>query len=259
MDLTKPVMVKNEQWEFRSYVNTIYQENEGSIRSILPPPKDGPWKVPISLELKVDPQGQFRPFSGDTVVFSLRPNEIRALTTLQSRLLILQDFLAPPLNPQDFHLTLHDLSAGPDKLNLKSQLEQNQSKIEQIFNQLRAHFRYYPDQTKIGLNATRIYPCVNTSLVVGFVPRTDRDFRLLLNIYNLFDEVVNLSYWLRPHVTLAYFKPVALAPQQIKKMADLLINLNPPPVTLELDLMQLAYQHFSDMNNYQSIIELCSN
>ncbi|HXE73377.1 MAG TPA: hypothetical protein VNO81_12030, partial [Candidatus Nitrosotenuis sp.] len=73
------------------------------------------WAVPQALRLKVGPGGEFLPFYGDTVVFPLSPAEIAALAGLRDRLVEgLEDLFAEPLDPREFHLTLHDLSNGAD-------------------------------------------------------------------------------------------------------------------------------------------------
>ena len=80
-------------------------------------------------------------------------------------------------------------------------------------------------------------------MLLGYAPATERDHRLLQNLYNLFDGVRKLDYWLRPHVTLAYFRPRVPTMQEVQELVRRLETLGPGP-ELSLPVWELAYQRF---------------
>lgn len=254
MDLHRDVVLKNSPRAFGEYVATIAHEQESSMEWLGNPAST--WTVPPGLQVKVTEQGHFRPFYGDTVVLPLSAAEIdmvsRRMEILQSRV---PDLLAEPLDTTELHLTLHDLSNGPDRAALDKAMARNQAHCRDIFRHLGAHFDRHPQDARVELVSTRAYPSVATSAVLGFVPRSDRDFRMLMNMYNLFDDVVYLDYWLRPHVTLAYFTPMPLDAESRQRLRTALREADDMgPVTLSFDARALAYQHFVDMNRYHTLM-----
>lgn len=254
MDLHRDVVLKKTPRAFAEYVATISHEQESSLEWLGNPAAT--WTVPEGLRVKVTDQGHFRPFHGDTVVFPLSPAEIatvsRRMEALQTRV---PELLAEPLDTTDLHVTLHDLSNGPDRSALDATMAGNRNRCREIFHRLREHFESHPEDARVELVSTRAYPSVATSAVMGFVPRSDRDFRILMNVYNLFDDVVYLSYWLRPHVTLAYFSLLPLEAERRQRLHAALREADDMGrVTLTFDARNLAYQHFVDMNTYRTLM-----
>lgn len=157
---------------------------------------------------------------------------------------------------KQLHLTLHDLSNSSRKEEVAEQLVENEKRCRVIFAKLMNHLANNPEQRKIKMVSTCAYPCLNISVLLGFAPASEQDYNRLINIYNLFEEVIYLDYWLRPHVTLAYFFPRTLNGDEIKKLRDNLQKINESGYEIELDVQELAYQHFSSMNHYQTIFTL---
>lgn len=212
-----------------------------------------PWQVPASLSLKVHATGRLVPFQGDTVVFPLDPPGLEGCARLQSRLTSgLEDLFAEPLKAETLHLTLHDLSHGPEGTVPLPDLEVNAQACRWVFQGLRAWLEAHPESTGIRLRPVRLFDCLNLSVLAGYAPATEFDHRALQNLHQAFETVRRADHWLRPHVTLAYFRPRVPTRSQVRELARRLRNLEPGP-DLHLSVWDLAYQRFEDMNRYRTI------
>ncbi|MEW6745495.1 MAG: hypothetical protein AB1486_22310 [Planctomycetota bacterium] len=166
------------------------------------------------------------------------------------------EWLSDPLEPSTFHVTLHDLSASPSAENLRESLERNRERVRNLLGELGKILREEPSLARVTLRATRIFPCMNISVLAGFSPVSERDFRVLMNAYALFDQVAVLGYWLRPHVTLAYFRPMPPPSGQREALIAVLGRLNDPDLEIVLDLRDLTYQRFTSMNHYETVFRV---
>jgi hypothetical protein len=255
MDLSLPVILKGKATGYNNYCADVEQEHRSSLHYLAE--QGSTWNVPPSLCQKVERSGAFKPFYGDTIVFPLGKKEIVELRKLQDSIHGSQgEMLADPLRSRLFHLTLHDLSSGGAPADFAGGSHENREKIRGLFRDIAAYLRIYPEQRPINLRAACIYPCCNISLVLGFIPCGENDFRYVMNLYNLFDDVVYLDYWLRLHVTLAYFKPRQFAGEHMSRLREKLREFDNLELTVTLDIGRLAYQRFSDMNTYETIFSL---
>ena len=253
MDFMKPVLHTGNPWDLDAFRRQVVEEQQGALAYLDSDPHPE-WHVPTAASDKVWPDGRFKPYFGDTVVALLAPEAISALADLQSVLIeAAGEGLSDPLLSDSFHITIHDLTNGREEASLRDKLEANDRTVVELFDRLASALRQEPALAHVKLTASMIFPCMNTSVLVGFVPATERDFRILMSTHKLFDEVVALNYWFRPHVTLAYFKPKHLELASVKRLANILRRLNPPALEIRLDLNALVYQRFTDMNSYQSI------
>jgi len=251
MDLTLPVKLKNIPTDFHNYCNNVRKEQEDSLAYTNS--KDCSWKVPQSLIKKVNNNGTFKPYFGDTIVINSGENEIYRLEKYQDYLYsAIPALLSEPLNPSEFHITIHDLTSSPEKNSIEKNMEENRQKCKERFRKLSDYFKTHPEERTVDIKSTYIYPCCNISIVMGFVPATEKDFRIIMNLYNLFDEVVYLDYWLRMHITLSYFKPFEFRGEQIQRLYKSLTSLN-PNLSVSMDLMDIVYERFDDMNKYYRI------
>jgi len=255
MDLAADVKLKNIPRDFQEYSDTVRNEELSSINYLNS--KDAVWTVPQSLSKKVDFQGKLKPYFGDTVVLKLEESNRTRLSKFQESLLEdLPALFAEPLDPAYFHITLHDLNSSTDELPLKTVMNENRLKCEKIFKEVASYFKKNLQYSTVTLKPLYIYPCCNISVVAGFTPLTDHDFRIIMNLYNLFDEVRYLDYWLRLHATLCYFKPGELTGEEIRNLYNKLKNLSMEDFTVKLNLWELAYERFSSMNRYSDVFLL---
>lgn len=76
-------------------------------------PRGVPFQTNPNLESKVDPAGRILPFRGNTTVFLLDEATKEQLQAVQDSLYrAATEMLAEPLEPDTFHMTLHDLANG---------------------------------------------------------------------------------------------------------------------------------------------------
>jgi hypothetical protein len=166
-------------------------ENEQSSSVNYLKSADFKWHIPDSLTNKVDLNGSLKPYFGDTVVIKFDDRDISTFSIFQDRLFSsLPDLFSDSLEPAQFHITLHDLKSGPERSSLDTVMEENRIKCEKIFKEVAYYFKDHPEQLKVTLKPAFLYPCCNISMVFGFTPLSDRDFRIIMNLYNLFDNVV---------------------------------------------------------------------
>jgi hypothetical protein len=255
MDLLVDVKLKNTHRNFMEYIETVRNEQLSSVNYLKS--ADFKWHIPDSLKKKVDLNGFLKPYFGDTVVIKFEDRDISILSRFQDDLrLHFPDLFAEPLDTSHFHITLHDLKSGPEILSLDSIMEEHRIKCEKIFKDLSSYFKEHQDHLKVTLKPAFIYPCCNISMVFGFTPMSDRDFRIIMNLYNLFDNVVYLDYWLRLHVTLSYFKIRELTKEEGEKLYGIIKNFMEEDFSLTVDLRKLAYQRFFSMNEYRDLFLL---
>ncbi len=248
-------MLKNTPMPFDVYCQTYEHEQYLSLDYLVSP--DVHWNVPSLLCRKVNDKGAFIPYFGDTVTIPIDAGEIAFFSGLQSKLHHnLGDILAEPLQAKHFHVTLHDLTSSASEDDPRREFEKNRASCREIFREITSHLSLNPECLKVKLKATRIYPCCNISLVLALMPERERDYRIMMNLYNLFDDVVYLDYWLRLHVTLAYFRPVELSREQIAHLAATLSEMDELDCSISLDTLKVAYQSFTSMNEYRTHISV---
>ncbi len=219
---------------------TAFEAEQGSACHSLR--EQGPWHVPASLELKVTADGRMKPFWGDTTVMPVRdPDVLSALSGMQETLYAsCGTMLAERLSPDTFHMTVHDLSNGPEREPLIERMAANESQVMPILEGLRGEVR---------MRATRVFPCMNISILLGLAPADETSFRRLMDAYDQLDALHSLNYWPRFHITLAYFLPQPVTDSAA--LAGTLSILNPPDLFWTTDLQDIEYQHFNDMNHYK--------
>ena len=205
-------------------------------------PEQGEFQTNPNLLKKVDWDGNFLPFYGNTMVFLLDDGVKEDLKMLQAQL---QDaagwMLSQPLSPDTFHMTLHDLVNGTEKT---PDLCQRMEEAEQKAKALQAQWANMPP---LRMKTTWLFNMVNTSIVLGLAP-TDQETALRLDaMYTALESVVPLGYGLTPHITMAYFRPGSYSAAQLQVLRNVLC---PIELELQLDLSKLVYQRFSDMNHY---------
>lgn len=244
IDLRAPVRLHDVDRAYDEYRATVTAESEEAVGWLTRP--DAAWAVPDGLRLKVADSGALLPYPGDTVVLPLDSAAIVACRRTQRALRAgLGDALAEALRPGTFHVTLHDLTHGPQAA--APRLEENAARCRARFARIARALDADPELARVTLVPTRVYPSVNVSIVLGLMPATERDFRTLMNAYTLFDDVVRLPYWPRLHVTLDYMLPRVVDPARV------FAALPPPPgAPIGVDMRQLAYQRFKSMNDYRT-------
>ncbi|KAH0786794.1 ligT like phosphoesterase [Histomonas meleagridis] len=200
-----------------------------------------------SLRQKVNDEGHFIPFYGDTIVFNLDNAIKNKALELQNVLYENnQNILADRIDPSTFHVTLHDLSNGNSRNELLSQMEQNKESSTKILEMVESE-----KLDPISLRTVSVFNMVNTSVVLGLEPANNRSCYRLMALHNRFQSVVRLDYPLTLHITLGYYKPGTYSPEQISQLNQTFMELNKTMgEEFFLDEKQLLYQRFDSMNHY---------
>lgn len=205
-------------------------------------PEWGTFSTNPNLEKKVDKNGDFKPFYGNTVVFDLREETKQVLQNLQEELYQSAGWmLSHKLDPATFHMTLHDLVNAPE---MTEELETGMTEAEVKAKQILTQWQNFPP---LHMKTTWLFNMVNTSIVLGLTPADEETWRRLDEMYTALESVVPLGYALTPHITMAYFRPGAYTQYDLNCLRQ---ALHPVELDVELRLEKSSYQEFKDMNHY---------
>lgn len=199
------------------------------------------------LSEKVSEDGSFKSFYGDTTVFDL---DIKTKKKINGFVEKLYDgnlpFLAERIKESTFHITLHDLSNSVSLGAVAEECFLNEINLKKLLTGKRVN-------KKIKFRTTVVFNMVNTSLVLGVVPKTEKDYLSLMELYSVVDKVKVLPYNLTPHITLAYYKPIKTDKSEIEKLKLLVSEFNQNDFDITVSTGNLYYQKFESMNDYISV------
>lgn len=191
---------------------------------------------------KVDGEGNFLPFHGNTVVFLLDESFRAQLRILQDRLYSRAGWmLSRRLEPDTFHMTLHDLVNGPELTPALCR------RMEDVRQTALALPEVWKEQPPLRMKTTWLFNMVNTSVVLGLAPADGESRAALSRMYRALETVVPLGYALTPHITMAYYRPGTYTRQQLEGLRS---ALQPVELEVELRMEDLVYQTFRNMNSY---------
>ena len=250
INLIKPIILKKRSVNYKNFYHSSEEDQLQLIRGL--ENSKSSWTVPLALKAKVGKDRKLKDYFGDTVVFTLDEKEKDKLRLLQQRFLNL-DIFAENLDFQFFHLTLHDLFNGKRKILLEKKVEKNKELVKIIFDHLREYLDKNPDHSVINMVPSYVYPAKNIALLIGYLPKTEKDYQILLNCYNLFEEINYLKKWPSFHVTLNYFQSRSIKTLEIMELVHELKAQKMLDFEISLNLKNLEYQHFHNMNSYQTI------
>jgi len=194
---------------------------------------------------KVSEDGKFKPFHGDTIIFLLPDAVNKELAKHQCAIYeVAGENLSERLDPDYFHMTLHDLSIFRENSAVKPQ---HYMEIVQLTTEiLRGEFT-------IGMKSYWIFNMNNSSIVLGLVPADENAYNQLMRLYWMYEQCVPLPYPLTPHITLAYFKGEEVPAHVMLSLTALAEDLFKQEFIVPLDSKKLGYYHFSNMNQYDQI------
>lgn len=213
---------------------------------------DGYFKGNPSISKKVNPDNTFRNFYGDTVVFELAASVKEKLAAFAAFLYqSAPDCFCERLVPQTFHLTLHDLSNSPVLQEVAKDVFENELKVIEQMQQVQKY-----EKTVLKMKSKAVFNMVDTSLVMGVYPAGGEDYRRMMELYDIFDEVKRLPYPFTPHITLAYYNVYGFDVQAARGLEKAVRQLNEQEIEFELSVEHLYYQKFVSMNDYINVINL---
>lgn len=202
-----------------------------------------------SVSQKVNQENKFQPFYGDTIVFNLDEAVKIKLSKITDVLYdAAPECFCERLVSDTFHMTLHDLSNSPVLEQTAAECFQNELKVLKKAKQIKIQ--------KIKMRSKYIFNMVGTSLVLGLYPVNEEEYRKLMELYQLFEDVRALPYPLTPHITLAYYNVHGFDTNSARKLENIVRELNAEDMEITLDIHDLYYQKFISMNEYINIINL---
>lgn len=208
-------------------------------------PQGGGFTTNPNLAKKSDGNGVLLPFFGNTAVFLLDECTKARIAELQNELYsAAPDMLGERLDPDTFHMTLHDLINAPvDDENLRSEMAAVHGRAKALLDALRPN-------VPLRMRATWMFNMVNTSIVLGLAPCDELSYAVLDGLYCAFENVLRLGYALTPHITLAYFRPGIYGDEQLARLRNALHAVD---LELALEPRNLVLQEFCDMNTYFTV------
>jgi hypothetical protein len=166
------------------------------------------------------------------------------------------------LKPGYFHITLHDLNNPfncSDKIELEARVKKSVGNVKRIFHEIAGYISENPGMSRINIHSSGISMRGFTGITIDFMPSTERDFRIVMNLHELFDDIVSLGNPLYMHLSLGYLHPHNFTPADRNRLAKAIGNCG-QDISMTLNVMDLAYQIFEDMNSYNTIftVDNCS-
>lgn len=259
IDLTKDVIYRGGRIEFHDFVKKIEKKSREWMDFLS---SEGRWQLLDDLKKKFSPDGGILPFFGDTVVIPVDERYKRKVIEIQDVLYQeLEDLMAERLVERFLHITVHDLDNELGKWEnqdeLRKKVEKNREKCEKIFMNLSMYLKENPDHSKLKMKGIGILGGF-VAVSIAFVPVREEDFKILLNLYDLFEDIVAMSRDFYPHLTLGYYRARDFLKDEIGRMRNCILKLNDlaREVSLELDLWELSYQIFRNMNDYETVFKV---
>lgn len=204
-----------------------------------------------SVNSKVESDGNFKRFVGDTVVFNLDGLQKKFIHEhfIEPLYRVAPNCFAEKLDESMLHMTLHDLnSSEKEDEKLMVDMLETEIMLYEIINDIGIK------SDSIAMKITCVFNMVNTSLVLGLVPKTEEDYHKLMKLYQMVEYVHKLPYPFTPHITLAYYSREGISGEDIKKLEDLINELNKESFEISLSTDMLFYQKFVSMNEYFNIM-----
>jgi len=204
-----------------------------------------------SVVAKVDADGKFSRFVGDTVVFDLEPLQKRFIQTryIEPLYRVAPECFAEKFHESTLHMTLHDLNSSEyDDYEVLKKMFETEVELAKRLQDVAST----PDS--IHMVTTCVFNMVNTSLVLGLIPKSDADYHKLMKLYYLVDEVCQLPYPLTPHITLAYYNRYGFEGEKLRAIERTVNEMNGRNHEIVLSTSRLYYQKFVSMNEFFNIM-----
>ncbi len=219
----------------RWYFDSLPPEGRGEV-----------FRTNEKLRDKVDEEGRFRLFCGETTVFDLPENVREKLMEIQGRLYdaVGEMFAMDRLGEDSMHMTLHSLWDMGESIKLRD-APYTHGDVCRVLDGIRADF---PD--KIMMRAICPLSMVNTSVVMGLVPAGEADAWRLAEINRRVAGFYPRPYGLTPHVTLAYYCPGEYPEETWTKLKSVFAVQG---FAFPIETRKLFFRRFFDMGRYETI------
>ena len=203
---------------------------------------------------KINESNGFNPFFGDTIVFNLSSNDREKISVIINELYEnTPECFCERIGNNTLHMTLHDLNNSPKVDRVIAHVTSNKARLVTILRKHPINF------LTIKMKSHYIINMVNTSLVLALCPVNEAEYKKLMYLYYLMDEIKELPYPFTPHITLAYYNRDGFNESSAQKLKELVYKLNKSSIDITLDIKNLVYQRFDSMNDYQNVLYLVTS
>jgi len=249
--------IKKKTMSFGEYLSTSMEEMKMDLVTLSHPSFN--WQISEGVSKKVSENGDYIDFKGDTIVWPADKKLIRTVRDIQQIFYAdMKYYIAAPLIPDTFHITIHDLNNeftvhnGLNERNIDEVLKKSAEDVEDVFSKLNEYLEKNPEYNKVKMDYIGVSSNQQVALGIRFTPSTEKDYNILMNVYNMFEHIVYLPYYLRPHITLGYFKPIQMPRERIDILVKKIKTANKTKLTVTMNMMDIVHQTFSNMNKYES-------
>ncbi|MBO8160158.1 MAG: hypothetical protein H0Z24_00855 [Thermosipho sp. (in: Bacteria)] len=223
------------------YVAALYKIRNNSLEML-----KRSWNPKTELFKKVDKNGTYKEFKGDTIVFFLSDEDKRKIIEIQNELYEkIGDILANKLSEKYFHMTLHDLCNYNITNDIEKCIKNNEKKVKKVLEGI-------DRSTKIRMKSISLY---NGGSAIGimFTPENEEDLMKILETRKKFDELIEQRSFYIPHVTLGYYLPMEYDDLKRNRIINTLQEIT-CDFCITLDFNNLKYTHFADMDRYYAVL-----
>lgn len=204
-----------------------------------------------NINQKVKADNLFKPYFGDTIVFNLCEDEKSAIKRIANPIYDgFSDYFAEKVKDETYHVTLHGLCSDNDLSKIAEKIFYNELNIKDLLKGCECSHRL------IDMKSTAVFNMVNTSIVLGFIPKNEIEYAKLMNLKQLFNKIYPSSCPFTPHVTLAYFNKTRMNSEKKAALYELIKKLSSTQINLSLNMNNLFYQKFINMNHYYNIFKI---
>ncbi|MBB3113353.1 hypothetical protein FHS18_005465 [Paenibacillus phyllosphaerae] len=238
--------------DYETYVSFLEQKR---IRDMSQRPEE--WVISNSLPKKITKDGQMNHFRGSTSVIRLSLPDREACQAAQTRLLRELGSRLVPLLPETFHLTIHCFS---NENNTPGGVQAVLADVDKREGEIAAAFRLIAEQyggQSIRMRSLGASTNGKDVASVKYAPASERDYTILMDLYNRMNKLFPENGDYVPHVSLAYFKLEKLSKEEIDNLYATLEQIHEElPLDIELDIDRFVYQHHEHMNDFRDIFSI---
>lgn len=216
-----------------------------------------PWVISDKLSEKITLSGEMKPFYGATIVIMLSEQDKAACIDIRNRLFEKHSHMFVGLDTDTYHLTIHALSnvynVANDNERIRQSIQEKESMVEATF---RSFAKKY-GQDKIRMKLLGVSTSGKDIIGLKYVPYEESDYEILIDLFNVMEQVYPLGESFVPHVSLGYFQIRDYRDEEITALYNTLHQLNNDmDLTIELEVAELVYQHHYHMNDFRDIFRV---
>jgi len=252
MQTTNQIILKNKKIRFADYLVQCENAQMDALEHL--DNIGSNWQVNRELRIRVGNDSKFQDYVGDLINFTIGAPDVSQFLKLKNSFNGL-DMFSENIDPTCYHMEVHPLTSGKQSNKIQEKILENQKKCTKVFEKINEYVKGQAACAQITMVATRLHPLNNMALVCGLIPKEEKDFVHLLNIYNLCEEILNSYLAPQFHVILSYFQPRIFQAGEVQELYKM-IKHSKVDFEITFDINKLSYQYFTNLNCYKTVIRL---